>query len=164
MIWLTVFYLAIVVTLAIYFYAAGGFASRWWRFGSVGVLGLVVILGIAAFALLLSRPKPLYLEYSSFETVEILGSVLVPDSGIYLWLRFEGIARPYYYVLSWNEGKAENLRTLLRKQRPGQKLMFKRPSEQYWSKNTFYLIDAPVFLPKTGGEPEVLYYNPEQQP
>ena len=51
MIWLMFSYLVIVLVLATYFYAAVRFASRWWRFGFVGVLGLAVALGIATLTL-----------------------------------------------------------------------------------------------------------------
>lgn len=164
MIWLTFFYSVIVLVLATYFYAAGGFTSRWWRFGSVGVLALVVALGITAFALLLSHPKPFYLEYSKLEETEILGVVLIPDRGIYLWLRFKSGDPPYYYVLSWTGEQAESLRALLRVQKPGQKLMLKQSRERYWVDNAFFLVDAPTLPLKVEEKSEVLYYNPEQQP
>ena len=83
---------------------------------------------------------------------------------MYLWLRLEGELVPYYYVLSWDQKEAERLRSLLREQKPGQKLMIKKPYLRYWSESPFYLVDISPLAPKDQEESEVLYYNPEQQP
>jgi hypothetical protein len=72
---------------------------------------LFLPLGYASLVDLLSKPKPVKLEWWLREAAEaeVLASRLVEDEGIYLWLQLPDVAEPRAYVLPWNRTSAEQL-------------------------------------------------------
>jgi hypothetical protein len=62
---------------------------------------------------LLSRPKPLRLEWRDATKAEVLSAVLNEDNGIYVWLTVPGLPEPRAYALPWNVDMAQQLQTAL---------------------------------------------------
>ena len=65
---------------------------------------LFLPLGYASLVDLLSKPKPVEMEWwaSGAAEAEVLASRLVEGAGIYLWLQLPDIAEPRAYVLPWD--------------------------------------------------------------
>jgi hypothetical protein len=72
---------------------------------------LFLPLGYAGLVDLLSKPKPVDLEWwlSDAAEAEVLASRLVENEGIYLWLQLPEVAEPRAYVLPWDRAAAESL-------------------------------------------------------
>jgi hypothetical protein len=72
---------------------------------------LFLPLGYASLVDLLSKPKPVDLEWwlREAEEAEVLASRLVEGEGIYLWLQLPDVAEPRAYVLPWDRASAEQL-------------------------------------------------------
>jgi hypothetical protein len=80
----------------------------------VGALSLAVLfLPVTYFSVieLLSRPKPIALEWSRAGLAEakVIGAELREGEAIYLWLRAPGAEEPRAYVLPWDRKLAEQL-------------------------------------------------------
>jgi hypothetical protein len=88
----------------------------WVRVGAV--VFLAGLLGVDYLALndLLSRPKPVRLEFLSADAKEaqVLAAALHEGEAIYLWLRFEAQRQPRYYAMPWQRDTAQNLQEVLR--------------------------------------------------
>jgi hypothetical protein len=68
-------------------------------------------LGYAAYADLLSRPKPISLEWwhRNAEEATVIGQQMREGEGMFLWLQFSGDPEPRAYVLPWDQKLAEQL-------------------------------------------------------
>ncbi len=60
---------------------------------------------------MLSRPKPVGMEWLNANATDavVLGSHMVEDEAIYIWLGIEGAAEPRAYVLPWDRETAKQL-------------------------------------------------------
>ncbi len=80
---------------------------------STAVLIVALILPAAYITILdlLSRPKPVSLEWSSRDLSEatVISAHLKEGDRIFLWLQVEGVDEPRYYVLPWDEQVAKQL-------------------------------------------------------
>ena len=81
------------------------------KFAVAGLVLAFVPLHFLALADLLSRPKPVSLEWWAAHADEatVLASTLREGHGIYLWLQLAGSDEPRAYVLPWNRALAEQL-------------------------------------------------------
>ena len=72
---------------------------------------LFLPLGYASLVDLLSKPKPVDMEWwlSGAAEAEVLASRMVEGEGIYLWLQLPEVAEPRAYVLPWDRAAAEEL-------------------------------------------------------
>ena len=77
------------------------------------LLAAILILPVtyASFAELLSKPKPIKLEWwhKQSEEATVVSSVMREDEGIFLWLQIKGIQEPRSYVLPWDQELAKQL-------------------------------------------------------
>ena len=75
------------------------------------VATLFLPLAYVSFANLLSRPKPIALEWAERDLAEatVVGSLLDEPNAIYFWLAFENQAAPRAYVLPWDDKLARQL-------------------------------------------------------
>ncbi len=94
--------------------------SRRRRSVKVGALALVAILlptGYFALVELLSRPKPMVLEWAppTKEDSTVLASQLQEGVAIYIWLVRHDAPEPRAYVLPWDEKLARELHESRRK-------------------------------------------------
>ena len=72
---------------------------------------LFLPLAYASLVDLLSRPKPIDLEWwqRNAEEATVLGAKLEENRGIHLWLQLPDVAEPRAYVLPWDRETAERL-------------------------------------------------------
>ena len=80
---------------------------------SSAILIVALILPAAYLTILdlLSRPKPVSLEWSSRDLSEatVIGAHFKEGDRIFLWLQVEGVDEPRYYALPWDEKVAKQL-------------------------------------------------------
>ena len=83
----------------------------WIKISALGVTTLCLPAAYVSLADLLSRPKPVALEWSrpNLSEAVVLGSNLREGESIYLWLKVASLEEPRSYVLPWNQKVAEQL-------------------------------------------------------
>jgi hypothetical protein len=119
---------------------------------------LFLPLGYASLVDLLSKPKPVDMEWwlSSAAEAEVLASRLVEGEGIYLWLQLPEVAEPRAYVLPWDRGSAEELQQATREaEREGDGVQMRLPFEPSLEEREprFYARPQPAPPPKDLAEP-----------
>ncbi|WP_029007596.1 hypothetical protein [Azospirillum halopraeferens] len=111
----------------------------------------------AGMADLLSKPKPIRLEWynANAEEALVLAAQLREKEGVYLWLQLEGSPEPRYYKLPWDEELAKELQKAMQdaeKNKSG--LAMKLPFEDSLDTDgpRFYPLPQPK-MPDKGGAP-----------
>ncbi len=128
---------------------------------------MIMPLGYAAMASLLSRPKPIALEWwlETSPQATVLGSTIREGEGIYLYLQLEGSDEPRSYVLPWDRELAEELQKAMREAQNNQSAVQMRlPFEPSFDDREprFYALPQPAPLPKDGAPPPLIYDHPGQ--
>lgn len=126
---------AIVAVLAAVLANIGIWSPRrlWVKLSAVVVVALFLPAAYAAFAELLSRPKPVSIEWAQRAVPEavVLGSSMIEDKAIYLWLGFEGQDEPRAFALPWSENLAKQMRKAQQQaEAEGTKVMVRQPFEK----------------------------------
>ena len=129
-----------------------------------GKLSLKIISIAAAAALmpaaylslgeLLSRPKPVWLEWAQHRLAEatLLASRLDEGKAIYLWLEIDGVAAPRAYAMPWNQQHAQELQDAQRAAaKNGSLVRVRQPFEQSLDESEQQFSEAPQPrpIPKT---------------
>lgn len=85
--------------------------APWIKAAALAIVVLFLPVSYTSVVELLSRPKPLALEWQRAALAEarVLGADLREGERIYLWLRVPGIEEPRFYVLPWDRKLAEQL-------------------------------------------------------
>ena len=84
--------------------------ALWIKVGALGVTTLFVPLTYLSMTELLSRPKPVALEWTrGLGEARVLGADLREGEAIFLWLRVPGTDDPRSYQLPWDQKLAEQL-------------------------------------------------------
>jgi hypothetical protein len=83
----------------------------WIKAGALATAALFLPVSYAAMVELLSRPKPIALEWQRADLAEakVIGADLREGEAIYLWLRVPGVEEPRFYALPWDQKLAEQL-------------------------------------------------------
>jgi hypothetical protein len=123
------------------------------RFAAFGLAVLFVPLSYASFAALLSKPKPVSLEWMRGNTKEanVLGATMREGEAIYIWLQISGVDEPRAYALPWSREVAQQLQEARRKaEEQGTGLGMRLPFEHSWDKQEpkFYPLPQPAMPPK----------------
>jgi hypothetical protein len=123
------------------------------RATAFGLAVLFVPISYASFAALLSKPKPVSLEWIRASTKEalVLGSSIHEGSAIYVWLQMPDLDEPRAYVLPWSREVAQQLQEARRKaEEQGTGLAMRLPFEHSWDKQQpkFYPLPQPAMPPK----------------
>jgi hypothetical protein len=127
---------------------------------------LTLPLSYAAMAGLLSKPKPVALEWWLQQTEEatVLASSLREGEGIFLWLQLGGIDEPRAYVIPWDQKLAEQLQAAGREAESNQGgVRMRMPFEPSLDDREprFYALPQPAGPPKDGELPPAeLYQHP----
>ena len=104
---------AAVVLLAAVLASISIWAPRklWIRSASIVATAGLIVVAYLGFSDLLSRPKPIHLEWAmrTVEEANLLGASAKEGEAIYVWLEIEGVAEPRAYKLPWNREMAEQL-------------------------------------------------------
>lgn len=89
----------------------------WIKICGVGAVSLFIPLSYGALAELLSRPKPMTLEWAHRHVSEakLIGATMTEGEAIYLWLKIPETAEPRSYRLPWSRKIAEQLQQAQRK-------------------------------------------------
>ncbi len=143
--------------------------ALWIKVVALATTMLLIPTAYAGILDLLSKPKPVHLEWiaGSVEEAMVLSAAIREDEAIYLWLKIDGVGEPRYYVLPWDLGLAEELQEALREaahNRSGVLMRF--PFEPSWARDdpTFYALPQPALPPKfvdPAAPGPLLYLHPE---
>jgi hypothetical protein len=129
---------------------------------------LFVPLSYASFASLLSKPKPVALEWLSASTREasVLGSTVREGEAIYVWLQMPNVSEPRAYMLPWSLDLAQQLQEARRKaEEQGTGLGMRLPFEHSWDKQEpkFYPLPQPALPPKEAPDAPMQLQHPSTQ-
>ena len=160
------FALAVLVAAAlasIAIWAPRGLAAK---STAVACTALFMPVGYAGFSDLLSRPKPVALEWwlDQADEATVLGSQMQEGKGLYLWLQVAGEPEPRAYRLPWDQRTAQELQSALEEaQRNGTQAKMRLPFESTLDRREpkFYAPPQPALPPKDLAEPPAQVY---QQP
>jgi hypothetical protein len=85
--------------------------ALWVKVGALAITASFVPLTYVSLVELLSRPKPVALEWSRAGLAEakVLGADLREGQSIYLWVRVPGVDEPRSYLLPWDQRLAQQL-------------------------------------------------------
>lgn len=130
-----------------------------WKTVSVCLVVAVLALGYVTYVELLSKPKPLRLEFADLADAEVISAMLAEDEAIYLWLRVDGA--PRFYEMPWDKKTALELQTVMREaRRAGASVAMRGPTEAEESGpsvgsrdddaqvDTFYAVPPPIVPPE----------------
>jgi hypothetical protein len=125
---------------------------------------LFLPVGYASLVDLLSKPKPVNLEWwlSGAAEAEVLASRLVEGEGIYLWLQLPEVVEPRAYVLPWDRASAEELQQAKREaEEQGGGVQMRLPFEPSLEDRAhkFYARPQPAPPPKELVEPPPQFYQ-----
>jgi hypothetical protein len=126
---------------------------------------LFLPLAYASLAELLSKPKPVALEWwlSHAPEAEVVASRAIENEGIYLWLLLPEVAEPRAYVLPWDRASAEQLQQALREaEQQGSGVQMRLPFEPSLDDREpkFYALPQPALPPKDLTDPPPQFYQP----
>ena len=125
----------------------------------LGALATAAVFLPAAYMSLtemLSRPKPVGSEWARRELAEatVIGSQMVENQAIYLWLNLEGIEEPRAYALPWDEKIARQLHGAKRNaEASGTNVKMRNPFEQSTDERERIFYAAPQQSPPVKQQP-----------
>ncbi len=138
----------------------------WVKASAVIATSLFLPLSYAAFADLLSKPKPIDLEWAMRNVAEasVLSATFHEGEAIYLWLQLENVAEPRAYMLPWSQATAEQLQQAQREAENNQNgLRMRQPfdASNENRKPMFYAPPQPTRPAKDGqGNGPEIYRHP----
>ena len=137
----------------------------WLKSAAILIVALILPAAYLTLVDLLSRPKPVSLEWSSRDLKEatVIGAHLKEGESIFLWLGFEGVSEPRYYVLPWDEEMAKQLYGAQREaDDKGTEVRVNRPfAPNVESEMMFYALPLPAPPPKHAPGASPFYYSSE---
>jgi hypothetical protein len=95
---------------------------------------------------LLSRPKPIEIQWGNLDLAEatVIGSSMKEGEAIYLWLGLEGLEEPRAYALPWDQEMAQQLYDAKRAaEAEGNGVRMSMPFERSWDKRERRFYAAP---------------------
>lgn len=140
----------------------------WIRAGTLAAAFMFLPLAYASYASLLSKPKPVALEWWLNEADEatVLSSSIQENVGIFLWLQLAEVTEPRAYVLPWSRDLAEQLQSAAREaeEQDGQ-LQMRLPFEPSLDEldPKFYAMPQPALPPKDQNRPPPKMYQQAKQ-
>lgn len=166
-------YLFVVgVLLAAALAAIGIWAPRklWVKLTAVALTGLLSASAYASYADLLSKPKPVSLEWAQRHVAEatVLAATMRENEAIYLWLALEGVSSPRAYALPWSRQAAEQLQRAMREAEAngaGVRMQAPFETDREPTEMVFHAAPQPAMPPKQAADaasPEV-YIQPGDQ-
>ena len=136
-------------------------ARLWQR--AVSATTFVVLIGVVygGSIELMSRPKPLRLEWRDAQEAKVLGATMREGEAIFVWLQFPGSDEPRAYELPWNTEMAQQLQTAMQEgQAKGTYVKMSQPFDPGLDDREpkFYAMPQPALPDKnyTGGDTIVL--------
>lgn len=134
--------------------------------GAILIVALILPAAYLTILDLLSRPKPVSLEWGSRDLNEatVISAHLKEGDRIFLWLRVEGLDEPRYYVLPWNEQLAKQLYGAQQEaEAKGTEVRMNRPfaRKNIESEMMFYALPQSAPPPKQGPPNNPYFYRSE---
>jgi hypothetical protein len=129
----------------------------WVKVTALVTTALFLPAAYISLADLLSRPKPMDIEWNNVDLAEatVLGASMREDEAIYLWLGIEGLVEPRAYVMPWNQEMAQQLQDAQRAaETEGNGVRMSQPFERSWDKRErrFYAAPQPPLPDKRRGK------------
>ena len=158
--------LVALVTLLAYI-AVWGQKRLWLKWGAVVAMAMFMPAAYASLSDLLSRPKPIWLEWSERDPAEaeVLGSDIREGEAIYVWLLVPGRGSPRAYALPWSREMAQQLQDAGEKvEETGTGLMMRKPFERNRDdqERVFYVAPQEQLpVKKVAGDGPVRYRRPD---
>jgi hypothetical protein len=84
------------------------------RVMSTGIFIVLIVVVYGGSIDLLSRPKPMRLEWRDAARAQVLGASIREGEGIFVWLQVAGTSEPRSYALPWNMKMAQQLQNAMR--------------------------------------------------
>lgn len=112
--------------------AVWGQRRLWMRWGAILATAAFLPAAYLSLSDLLSRPKPIWLEWANNDLAEaeVLGSELLEGVAIYVWLAIPNRTAPRAYVLPWDLEMAKQLQDAGRtSEETGAGIMMGKPFE-----------------------------------
>lgn len=136
------------------------------KLSALGCTALFLPLGYMGLSDLMSRPKPVALEWwlGQADEATVLGSQMREGEGLYLWLQVAGATEPRAYRLPWDQRLAEELqKAQAEAERNGGGVRMRLPFEPTLDAREpkFYAPPQPALPPKDMTNPPAQVY---QQP
>ena len=136
------------------------------KLAALACASLFMPVAYAGYSDLLSRPKPVSLEWWQGEAGEatVLGSQMREGQSLFLWLQLPGAAEPRAYELPWSQQMAQQLQQALdQAARNGTEARMRLPFEPTLDgrEPKFYAAPQPAMPPKDLAQPPAQIY---QQP
>ncbi len=127
--------------------------ALWLKITALAAALLFIPAAYAGLADLLSKPKPIALEWIEASTEEalVLGAALREEDSIYLWLQIPGISEPRSYTLPWDLELALELQDAMKDaEKNNSGVLMRLPFEPSWGRDdpTFYPLPQPALPPK----------------
>lgn len=105
-------------------------ARLWQRATSATIFVVLIAVVYVGSVELMSRPKPLRLEWRDAVEARVLGATMREGEAIYVWLQFGGIDEPRAYALPWDMQMAQQLQTAMQEgQAKGTEVKMSMPFE-----------------------------------
>lgn len=104
----------------------------WVKWSALATTAVLLPAGYMALAEMLSRPKPIEIEWANKTLADaaVLASRMDEGQAIYLWLGIEGVEEPRAYKLPWSEEVARQLHGSQREaKQTGAELRIRSPFE-----------------------------------
>ena len=166
-----IYLFALAIFLAAGLAAISIWAPRrlWVKATAVAITGLLSASAYASYADLLSKPKPVSLEWAQRHATEatVLAASLRENEAIFLWLEFEGVSGPRAYMLPWSQETAEQLQSAMREaEENGTGVQMQSPfeSDRQPTDQVFYAAPQPAMPQKSpDGTGPLVYTQPEDQ-
>lgn len=140
------------------------------RIAAVTVAVLFLPLGYASLVDLLSRPKPVHLEWLNKTAPEatVLGSSFNEGKAIYVWLQMPDSDEPRAYALPWSRELAQQLQDAQRSaESNGTGVRMRLPFELSLDDREpkFYALPQPALPPKDSdrADPGTVYSHPSTE-
>jgi hypothetical protein len=136
------------------------------KLGAVLIAALFMPLAYAGISDLLSRPKPVDLEWwlAQADEATVVGSVPEEGRRIFLWLALDGVDEPRAYTLPWSRELAQQLQDAQEQAAEQQtavrmRLPFERSLDDREPK--FYALPQPALPEKPAPPPAMRFERPE---
>jgi hypothetical protein len=128
------------------------------RAGALACAVLFMPLAYAGFSDLLSRPKPISLEWwqAQSDDATVLSAQLREPESLYLWLQLTGEPEPRAYRMPWTQNMAEQLQQALEQaEKNGTQARMRLPFEPSLDQRErkFYAPPQPALPPKDLAQP-----------
>jgi hypothetical protein len=135
------------------------------KVSAIAIAGLLSASAYASYAELLSKPKPVSLEWAQRNASQatVLAATYEENKAIFLWLAIEGVDGPRAYVLPWSQNSAEQLQKAMREaEANGTGVQMDAPFQvqQQDSGHVFYAAPQPARPEKTAEAEGPLVYSP----